>query len=102
MNQCNFVLKKWDMNDKESLAYYANNAKIADNLRNIFPYPYTVDDASSYIKMCIMDSKPPKCVRAITVEGKTVGSIGIFLKDDVYCKSAEIGYWLGEEFGEKE
>jgi ribosomal-protein-alanine N-acetyltransferase len=27
-----------------------------------------------------------------------VGSIGVFVKDDVYRKSAEIGYWLGEPY----
>jgi ribosomal-protein-alanine N-acetyltransferase len=37
-------------------------------------------------------------LRAIDIDGIAVGSIGIFLKDDVYCKSAELGYWLGEPF----
>lgn len=43
-----------------------------------------------------------QCTRAVVVNGEAVGSIGIFLKDDVYCKSSEIGYWLGEPFGAKE
>ena len=36
--------------------------------------------------------------RAIVVDGEAVGSIAVMLKDDVYCKSAELGYWLGEPF----
>jgi ribosomal-protein-alanine N-acetyltransferase len=37
-------------------------------------------------------------VRAIEIEGEASGSKGVFFKDDVYSKSAEIGYWLGEPF----
>ena len=35
---------------------------------------------------------------AIEVKGKAVGGIGILLKDDIYKKNVEIGYWLGEEY----
>ncbi len=35
------------------------------------------------------------------MNGEAAGSIGIFLQNDVYCKSAEIGYWLGEPFWSK-
>lgn len=76
-------LKEWKVNYKESIVFYANNKKIADNLRNIFPHPYTVDDASLHINMCINESNCQKCVKAIIVDGKAVGSIGIFVKDDV-------------------
>ncbi len=37
-------------------------------------------------------------VFAIIVNGSAVGSIGLVAKDDVFRKSMEIGYWLGEEF----
>lgn len=32
------------------------------------------------------------------MDGKAVGSIGVFVMDDVYEKSAELGYWLAEEY----
>jgi RimJ/RimL family protein N-acetyltransferase len=35
---------------------------------------------------------------AIVVDGAAVGGIGLMLKEDVFRRSAEIGYWLGEEF----
>ena len=35
-------------------------------------------------------------LRAIEVNAEAVGSIGVFVKDDIYSKTAEIGYWLGE------
>ena len=39
--------------------------------------------------------------RAIIVNGEAVGSITVMLNDDVYYKSARLGYWLGEPFWRK-
>ncbi|MHC1682213.1 MAG: GNAT family N-acetyltransferase [Clostridiaceae bacterium] len=94
----NFKLRRWEIDDIQSVAKYANNKKVADNLRNIFPYPYTLEDAEDYVRFCIKGDEKKQCCRAITVNGEAVGSIGVFIKDDVYCKTAEVGYWLGEEF----
>lgn len=96
-----FELRKWRSEDAESVAKFANNQKIANNLRNVFPFPYTLDDAKWYVNSCIDADATRQCTRAIVVDGEAVGSIGVFLKDDVYCKSAEIGYWLGEPFWSK-
>lgn len=94
----NFKLRKWEIDDIKSIEKYANNKNVADNLRNIFPYPYTLEDAEDYVRFCIKGDKKKQCCRAVTVNGEAVGSIGVFIKDDVYCKTAEVGYWLGEEF----
>lgn len=91
-----FILRPWRIEDAETLASYANNSKIAANLRDAFPHPYTVSDAAGYINFCL-GMKDELCF-AIEVDGKAVGSIGVFLKDDVYRKSAELGYWLAEPF----
>jgi ribosomal-protein-alanine N-acetyltransferase len=96
-----FDLLKWKHEYAESVANYANNKKIADNLRNVFPYPYTIDDAKWYVNNCAQNTEENQLCRAIVVDGEAVGSIGVFVKDDVYCKSAELGYWLGEPFWNK-
>lgn len=93
-----FELRKWRMEDAQSIAYHANNKKIADNLRNAFPHPYTQKDAEAFIAACLDADEHTKYFRAISVDGVAVGSIGVFLKDDVYCRSAELGYWLAEAF----
>jgi len=36
---------------------------------------------------------------AIEVDGLAVGAIGVTLKEGIYLKSAEFGYWLGEPYG---
>ncbi|MFZ5975148.1 MAG: GNAT family N-acetyltransferase [Bacillota bacterium] len=93
-----FELRKFKLEDVQSIAHFANNKKIADNLRNAFPHPYTEKDAKAFISACLNADERKKCLRAISVDGTAIGSIGIFLKDDVYSKSAELGYWLAEPF----
>lgn len=86
------------MEDVADIAHYANNKQIAANLRNVFPYPYTLEDAKVYVNSCVENNEERQICRAIIVDGNTVGSIGIFCGTDVYEKSGELGYWLAEEF----
>ncbi len=93
-----FELRKWRLEDVRDVAHYANNEHIAANLRNVFPYPYTLEDAKAYISSCVENSEERQICRAIIVDGHAVGSIGIFCGSDVYEKSGELGYWLAEEY----
>ncbi len=93
-----FELKKWDKSYTKDIAICANNKKIADNLRNVFPYPYEYKDAENYIISCMENNEEKQMCRAIVIDNTAVGSIGIFQKNDVYCKSAELGYWLAEDY----
>ena len=92
------ILRPWRMSDIPDVARCAANPKIAANLRDCLPYPYTEADARDYVTGCIQAGESRQLCRAIEVEGRAAGSIGVFLQDDVYRKSAEIGYWLAEEF----
>lgn len=96
-----FRLRAWKTEDAESLAQAANNPGIARNLRNVFPNPYTLDNAIWYINDSIANEGKKQISYAIEIEGRAVGSVGIFVKDDVYEKSAELGYWLAEDFWRK-
>ena len=96
-----FVLRPWEKSDVESVYRYACNKKIADNLRDVFPFPYKREDAESFIEECIAREGQGQLCRAICVEGEAVGSIGVFVGSDVYRRSAEIGYWLAEPFWKK-
>lgn len=91
-------LRPWRPEDAGSVARYASNPKIAANLRDVFPYPYTHKDAIDYIESCLKADPARQLTRAIAVDGEAVGSVGAFLGSDVYRKSAEIGYWLAEPF----
>jgi ribosomal-protein-alanine N-acetyltransferase len=90
------ILREWKRSDADALAAIANNKKIWDNVRDLLPYPYTKKDAKEWLELV----KKQKTVTTfcIEVDGKLAGSIGVTLKDDVYKKTAEIGYFIAEEY----
>ena len=96
-----FDLRPWRKTDVDSVYRYANNKRIADNLRDVFPFPYVREDAENFVEACIEADGQGQICRAICVEGEAVGSIGVFVGSDVYRRSAEVGYWLAEPFWKK-
>ena len=66
------------------------------HLRDRFPFPYEMEQARAFLGWIAKQASPT--VWAIEVGGDAVGGIGIELHTDVERVSAEIGYWLGEEF----
>lgn len=82
--------------DAPSIARHADNRKVWINLRDVFPHPYTVADAESFIARVAGDA--PVTRFAIEVGGEAVGSVSLKLGSDIERKSAEIGYWLGEAY----
>lgn len=92
-----YVLREMSYSDCESLARNADNDKIWNNLMDHFPRPYTRQDAFDYISMVkAMPGLPMRL--AIEVGGNAVGSIGFSSEGDVERITAEIGYWIGEEY----
>ena len=90
------LLRPWRLEDAASLARHANNPRIPACMRDLFPSPYTPEDASRFIAMATSPS--PGILLAIEVQGEAAGGIGIHPLADVYRGTAEIGYWLGEPF----
>lgn len=90
------LLRSWRTGDESSLVLHANNRNVWNNLRDSFPYPYTPADAERWVLLRVAER--PITSFAIDVDGAAVGGIGIHPRDDVYRRSAEIGYWLGEPF----
>ena len=89
-------LRKWNEADLDNLVKYANNQNVAKWLTNGFPHPYTFEDGKAFLSM-IADDNPTKAF-AIEVNGEAVGAIGIFPQTDIHEKTAEMGYWLAEEY----
>ena len=88
--------RPWKRGDENSLALHANNYKIWKNVRNRMPFPYTLEDARNWVGY--NQYIAPVTNFAIVVEGKAVGAVGLELKEDIYVRNAEIGYWLGETY----
>lgn len=88
------MLRAWHPDDAESLVKHANNHKVARNLRDGFPHPYTLNDARAWIEKILTNKND--VVYAIEVNGEACGGIGLHALQDVYRFNAEIGFWLSE------
>lgn len=89
-------LRPFRTEDAEAVAGLCNNQKIYDNLRDLFPHPYTLQDARDFIRHCQVHD--PVLNFAIQYKEELAGAVGLLPQTDVYTGTAEIGYWLGEPF----
>jgi len=92
-------LRPFRLSDADKLTEMANNIKISRNLRDGFPHPYTHEDAVTFIRHCL--DMPRDTFFAIEFRGEHVGNISLSPCQDVYRKSAEIGYFIAEPFWNK-
>jgi RimJ/RimL family protein N-acetyltransferase len=91
-------LREWKIDDAPLLAEAINNKKVLDNLRDGIQYPYTEKDAEEFIGAMLSADKTTTYAFAITYDGKVVGGIGAFRKDNVHRLTAEIGYYVAEPY----
>jgi len=94
LTQC--TIRPWRLDDAESLVRHANNRKIWIALRDNFPHPYGIDDAHTFLKA--VTNSEPVTLFCVEVDGEATGGIGIRIGADVHRHTAELGYWLSEEF----
>jgi [ribosomal protein S5]-alanine N-acetyltransferase len=94
------LLRPWHIGDAARLAAIADNRDISDNLRDCLPFPYTIQDAISWLNTILPVNYPSRYF-AVIFDEEIVGSIGIELKSDIYRKNAEIGYFLIPELWNK-
>ncbi len=91
-----FCIRHFTIEDAPSIAHYADNRKIWKNLRDLFPHPYSTEDARVFLSS--ISAAEPVTVFAIADEKEAIGSIGLMMQEDVHRFSAELGYWIGEPF----
>ena len=95
-----FELKKWEVNNLDDLIVLCNSVD-KKFLRNRIPTPYKKNDASSWLKNVFEIDGKTGLFRAIFIEEKIIGSISLEMKNDVYRKTAEIGYMILNEYSGK-
>lgn len=94
----NCRLKKWELSDAKDLAIALSNKKIQDNLRDGLPYPYTEKDGAEYISAMLSADENDTFAFAIMAVDKVVGSIGVFRQGNIHRRTAELGYYIAEEY----
>ena len=85
------TIRAWRMDDAGSLAKHANNRRVWLGLRDIFPHPYTIDDAREFLRKTI--TAQPTRNFCVEVHGAAVGGIGVHPGQDVHRHTATVGYW---------
>ena len=91
-------IRKWKRSDAKDLAIALSNKRIQDNLRDGLPYPYTEQDGADYISAMLSADENEVFAFAVTVDGRAVGSIGVFRRENIHRQTAELGYYLAEEY----
>ncbi len=94
----NCKIRRWELSDARDLATALSNKKIQDNLRDGLPYPYTEQDGKEFISAMLTANENDTFAFAITVNGKVIGSIGAFRQTNIHNKTAELGYYIAEEY----
>ncbi|RZM76461.1 GNAT family N-acetyltransferase [Pseudoalteromonas rubra] len=87
-------LRPFEPSDESSLVRYLNNPATVQYLSPKVPFPYTQEDALWWITTGSKEG----ITRAIMLDGVLIGCIGARPGTFEYCRSAEIGYWLAEEY----
>lgn len=90
-------VRSWKWKDRDAIVHHANNRNVWINLRDRFPHPYTLSDARNWLES-VIDRRPETNFAIANVNDEAVGGIGFILQQDVGRRSAEVGYWLGEEY----
>ena len=90
-------LIKWDPSLKDELIRICNSVD-RTYLSERLPYPYTSGDADFWLGMVAEHDGVDGIFRAVEIDGRIAGTISIEQKGDVFCKDAEIGYFLLSEY----
>jgi len=91
-------IRKWELSDAKDLAAALSNKKVQDNLRDGLPYPYTEQDGKEFISAMLSADENETFAFAITVDNTVTGSIGIFRQGNIHRQTAELGYYIAEEY----
>lgn len=91
-------IRKWNLSDAGDLAAALSNKKIQDNLRDGLPYPYTVKDGEEFISAMLSADENETFSFAVTADDRVIGSIGVFRQGNIHRQTAELGYYIAEEY----
>ena len=90
-------LRGWRPEDAGELARLITPGVLA-NLRDGIPYPYTRQDGEAFLSS-LLSAEPGKVFAfAVTAGGRLAGSITAYRGANVHFRTAELGYYLGEEW----
>lgn len=94
-----FLMRELNEADAPSIAIHADNINIWRNVRDLFPNPYSIENAMEFINQAKEFTND--IILGIESDGGIVGIIGLHTRPDVYKINMELGFWLGEKYWNK-
>ena len=91
-------IRKWKLTDAKDIAVALSNKNVQDNLRDGLPYPYSEQDGMDFISSMLSANETETFAFAITLDDKAIGSIGVFRQQNIHRQTAEMGYYIAEEY----
>ncbi len=91
------LIRQFRQKDESSLARNASYQQISCNLRNSFPFPYTLKDARDWIALAT-SQKPVHNFAIAHPANIVIGGIGLSPGQDIHSRSTELGYWITPDF----
>lgn len=91
-------IRKWELSDARDLAVSLSNKKVQNNLRDGLPYPYMEQDGKDFISAMLSADENETFAFAITVDNIAVGSISVFRQGNIHRRTAELGYYIAEDY----
>jgi len=88
-------LRDLESKDESLLVEYLNNDDVVRYLSSRLPSPYTQKDAKWWVNI---GSKEDGIVKAIDYKGVFCGVVGSRLQHFEYERSAEVGYWIAQQY----
>ncbi len=87
-------LVRWELKYYEAFFQHSRDNELYDNMSDDFP---NTEEKCREAVMSFTESDDKKsCFRAIMVDGRVCGCIAAFFESGMYCKNAEIAYWIGK------
>ena len=94
------LLRPWRETDAAACAALADDEGVAANLRDVFPYPYTEQDARGFIALCLAADLDKALYCAVEVDGAFAGSISLTRGGDIARKSAAVRHMCAQGFAQ--
>jgi RimJ/RimL family protein N-acetyltransferase len=92
MSRDKVILRAFCKNDIDSLVLFLNNKNVTKFLTSRIPQPYSIEDAEWWVNTGSKEG----INKAVEVNGRYIGTIGITAGQFESNRSAVIGYWFEE------
>ena len=91
------ALRPWTAADAEALVKLGNDRDIWLNLRDRFPYPFTVPAADLWLADRVAEA-PPATNFAVLWRGELAGGVQLKRREDAHRICADLAFWVGRPF----